>query len=298
MRVAVAGASSVVGRCAVPGLESAGHEVVSLDRLLGRLGDRSGRPAFDVEAMAAAMRGCDALVSLSPRVPRGSATLRAGAWRTHDLLRSEGVQSLVAAARVAGVRRVVQQSVSVLYADQGQEWITERSPLCVTTATEPASVGELAVQGYASTCRSAVILRVGLVLGDSGLARWLLRAVSQGRPIGFGAPEGYTHVIHSDDVGSAVLAGLEAPSGTYNVGASPVRRAELVDGYAAAVGRGRGHFAGPLRARLAGGRMEPLTRSLRVSSALFATATGWAPRRDTFDVSWLEAAGMPTLVPR
>ena len=134
---------------------------------------------------------------------------------------------------------------------------------------------------------------MGLVLGDSGLSRWLLRGVADGRPIGFGAPDGFTHVIHSDDVGSAVVAALDAPSGTYNVGASPVRRAELIDGHAAAVGRRRGEFVGPLRARLAGGRMEPLARSLRVGSAQFSRATGWTPRRDTFDVSWLEAAGVP-----
>jgi nucleoside-diphosphate-sugar epimerase len=276
----------------MPTLEAAGHELVALDRHLGRVG-RSGRPVLDVEAVAESMRGCDALVSLSPRAPRGSTSLRPGVWRSHDLLCSEGVRCLVSAARVAGVRRVVQQSVSVLYADQGQEWITERSPLCVTTATEPASMGELAVQDYASTCRSGVILRMGLVLGDSGLSRWLLRGVAHGRPIGFGAPDGFTHVIHSDDVGSAVLAGLAALSGTYNVGASPARRADVVDGHAAAVGRRRGEFVGPLRARLAGDRMEPLARSLRVSSDQFSRATGWAPRRDTFDVSWLEAAGVP-----
>jgi len=275
----------------MPTLEAAGHDVVALDRHLGRAG-RFGRPVLDVDAVAGAMRGCDALVSLSPRAPRGS-TLRPGVWRYHDLLCSDGVRCLVTAARVAGVRRVVQQSVSVLYADQGQEWITERSPLCVTTATEPASMGELAVQDYASACRFGVILRMGLVLGDSGLSRWLLRGVAQGRPIGFGAPDGFTHVIHSDDVGSAVLAGLDAPSGTYNVGAAPVRRADVVDGHAAAVGRRRGEFVGPLRARLAGDRMEPLARSLRVSSARFSRDTGWFPRRDTFDVSWVEAAGLP-----
>ncbi|HET6563394.1 MAG TPA: NAD-dependent epimerase/dehydratase family protein [Marmoricola sp.] len=278
MRVAVAGAQTVVGRCAVPGLRAAGHEVVDLGRSVSAL--------LDVETMTGAMRGCDALVNLSAQLPVGAAARWKHSWRTHDLLRSEGVRSLVAAARAAGVRRVVQQSVSFVYADQGEEWVTERSPLCVTAATEPASVGEAVVQEFASPCRTGVVLRMGFVLGDSKLTRWSLRAAAHGRPVGFGEPDGFIHVIHSDDVADAVDAALTVPSGVFNVGAEPVRRGLLVDGYAAAVGRSGGGF---VRSRLAGRRLEPLTRSLRVSSSCFNRETGWAPGRPEFDLSWLTA---------
>ena len=282
MRIAVAGADSVVGRCAVPGLEAAGHEVVRLGRGL--------RSILDVDASSAAMRGCDALVNLSAQIPVGPSARWQRAWRTHDLLRSEGVRRLVTAARAAGVRRVIQQSVSFVYADQGEEWVTEESPVCVTCATEPASVGELAVQDFGSTCRSGVVLRMGLVVGDSTLSRWSLQAAGAGRPVGLGSPEGYIHVIHSDDVAGVLDAALGVPSGVYNVGAEPVRRGDLVAGYAAAVGRERGTFVGPLMSRFAGKRLEPLGRSLRVSSELFEGRTGWTPRRHTFDANWLDAA--------
>ena len=53
---------------------------------------------------------------------------------------------------------------------------------------------------------------------------------------GSGDPQGWTHLVHTDDVGSAVLAALHASSGVYNVGAAPVRRQDLVDGYAEVVG--------------------------------------------------------------
>lgn len=290
MRVAVAGVESVVGRCAVPGLAAAGHELV----LLGR----DGTSLLDVEATSAAMRGCDALVNLSAQIPVGAAARWQRAWRTHDLLRSEGVRSLVVAARAAGVRRVVQQSVSFVYADHGQDWVTEESPVCVTCATEPASVGELAVQDFASTCRSGVVLRMGLVIGDSTLSRWSLRAAAAGRPVGLGSPDGYAHIIHSDDVAGAVDAALGVPSGVYNVGAEPVRRSELAAGYAAAAGRDRATFVGPVRARLGGKRMEPLARSLRVSSDRFVGRTGWSPGRDTFDRGWLDAARVPVAASR
>lgn len=288
MRVAVAGADSVVGRCAVPALEAAGHEVVRLGRGVGAL--------LDVDATSVAMRGCDALVNLSAQIPVGASARWRRSWRTHDLLRSEGARRLVVAARAAGVRRVVQQSVSFVYADQGEDWVTEESPVCVTSATEPTSEGELAVQDFASTCRVGVVLRMGLVLGDSGLSRWSLRAAASGRPVGLGSPDGFVHVIHSDDVGGAVDAALTVPSGLYNVGAEPVRRGDLVAGYASAVGLERGAFLGPLRSRVGGSRLEPLARSLRVSSDRFAGVAGWTPSRHTFDDEWLDAARTPAAV--
>jgi len=184
----------------------------------------------------------------------------------------------------------VQQSVSYVYADQGEDWVVEGSPLCVTTATEPASVGEMAVQDFSALCRVGVVLRMGLVIGASPLTQWAMRAAAHGRPIGLGSPEGFIHLLHSDDVASAVHAALGATSGVYNVGAVPVRRREFVDGCAAAVGRDHGTFLGPVSARLRGNRLEPLGRSLRVSSAHFTEVTGWTPHRDRFDVSWFDAA--------
>ncbi|MDX6325963.1 MAG: hypothetical protein QOK15_2317 [Nocardioidaceae bacterium] len=240
--------------------------------------------------------GCDALVVMATPFPVGLAARLPRGWRGHDRSCSEDVRLLVAAAREAGVRRVVQHSFSFLYADQGDDWVTEDSPLCVTTATEPASVGELVVQDYASSCRTGVVLRMGLVIGDSSFTRWSLRAASHGRPIGSGSAEGFAHVIHSDDVGPAVVAALDVPSGVYNVGAQPVRRRHLVEAHAAAVGRSSLGFLGPVTTWLAGRHAEPLARSVRVSSARFSSSTGWAPRREVLDPSWFDAARSP-LVP-
>jgi nucleoside-diphosphate-sugar epimerase len=243
----------------------------------------------DVGWLTEAVRGSDAVVNLAAQIPFGPRLLTTRAWRGHDLVRSEGTRLLVEAAQIAGVRRVVHQSASFVYADQGAEWVTEESPVCVTAATEPASVGELVVQGYASTCRTGVVLRMGLVVGDSALSRWSLRAAAEGRPVGVGDPEGFVHVIHSDDVGPAVLAALQAPSGIYNVGAEPVLRSEFAAGCAAAAGRRSAAFFGAVRTRVGGRRLEPLARSLRVSSARFRTTTGWAPRHDRFAVDWFDA---------
>jgi nucleoside-diphosphate-sugar epimerase len=254
VRVALAGACAVVDECG-PALVAAGHEVVPL---------RSGT----------ALEGCDALVNLF--------SVGSGDGRAADL---------VQAARAAGVRRFVQRSVSLMYADQGPEWITERSPLCVTSLTESASMDEVAVQTFVSPCREGVVLRMGLVLGDLGTTRSWLRA-SMLRRTPAGRDDCFAHVLHVEDVAPAVNAALEAPSGIYNVGAAPVRRSELEESCLSAFGR---------RALRSGWRprqLEPMTRSLRVSSTAFMGTTGWAPRREVFDPSWLHAAFAPPLALR
>ena len=282
MRVAVAGAGSAVGCCAVPWLRESGHEVVSLGRTM--------RSLLDVERMTTLLEGCDVALHLTPPEPPGfSAAAWSRDWRLRDLTLTVGVQRLLDAARAAGVRRVVAQSASLVYADQGEEWITEGSPVCVTSATEPASEGELAVQEFAAEpCHTGVILRMGQLVGDCSHTEDSLRNASRGKAVAVGEPEGYVHLIHSDDVGPAIEAALTIGSGVYNVGADPVRRAELADSLAAAVGRDRGAFLGPLRRRLGGDRIEPLQRSLRVSSREFITASGWMPRRNALDATWFD----------
>ena len=197
-------ADPVVGRCAVPALDGAGHEVVDVGP------DRVGRSSTST-AMARPARAATRWSTSPPRCRSGSAPRWRRAWRAHDLLALRGrPRLLVGRGRGAGVRRVVQQSVSFVYADQGEDWVTEESPVCVTSATEPASVGELAVQDFA-VARAAPAWCCGwaCVIGDCGLTRWSLRAAARGRPVGAGSPDGYVHVIHSDDVGTAVVAALD-----------------------------------------------------------------------------------------
>ncbi len=299
VRVAVTGATGVLGTSAVDALVTAGHEVVGLARspekaaLLEARGATAVRAGLaDHDALVRLFDGADAVCNLATHVPVGWAAARPGAWRGNDRLRTEGVRRIVAAAREAGVRRIVQESISLLYADHAEDWVTEDSSLDITPATEPASVAEAQVQEYLCGSRAGVVLRFGLVVGDDPMTRWQLRSARRGRPVGLGKPEGWLHPVHTDDVGTAVLAALTAPSGVYNVGAEPVRRSAYVEAYAEAAGRQEGRFVGPLLARLAGTRFEPLARSLRVSSERFTAATGWTPRHERFDASWLRSSAV------
>jgi len=299
MKVAVTGATGVIGTSAVRALVTARHDVVGLARtpdkaaVLRELGaDSASTSLFDGDGLIEMFGGCDAVCNFATHVPVGYGAVWPRAWREHDRLRTEGVLRVLEAARQAGVRRVVQESASFIYAGNGDGWITEDSPLGINRATEPVSVGESHVQQFQCGSRRGVVLRFGTIVGNDALTRRLLRSVRIGRPVAIGSPGSWAHVVHTDDLGTAVVAALDAPSGVYNVGAEPVLWDDCVQGFAQAVGKTSSDFLGPLLRRLAGPRAEPLTRSLRVSSDHFMAQTGWAPRRPTFGPSWFDVATM------
>jgi nucleoside-diphosphate-sugar epimerase len=303
VKVAVTGATGVLGTSAVTALLAAGHEVTALTRTPEKAAAVAALGATPVittladhAGLVAMFTGADAVCSLATRIPVGLTALRPGAWRHNDRLRTEGVRRVVAAAREAGVRRFVQESVSFLYADHGDDWVTESAPLDIAPATEPATVAEAQVQDYACDSRTGVVLRLGMIVGDDAMTRWQFRNAARGRAIGLGRPNGWLHAVHTDDLGGAVVAALQAPSGVYNVGAEPVLRREYVKAFAEAAGREAVGFLGPVLTRVAGARTEPLTRSLRVSSHHFTASTGWTPQRAKFDVGWLDTVRSPRTV--
>jgi nucleoside-diphosphate-sugar epimerase len=297
VRTVLTGGTGVIGRAAVTALLDAGHDVVVVTRspagaaVVADLGAQPLRgDVLDLDSLTRAYEDADAVVNLATKIPVGRSAMLPGAWRPNVRLRTTGVANVVEAARRAGVRRVVQESVSVLYADQGDDWVTEQSPVDITPMTEPAAVGESLVQDYSCGSRVGVVLRFGSIVGDDPQTRYLLRATAAGRAIGIGHPSDWAHVIHTDDLGGAVLSALHAPSGVYNVGAEPVQRHDLVQGYADAVQVETGSFLGAWGRWCTGARLEPLSRSLRVSADHFAAQTGWRATRTKFDVGWLDQA--------
>ncbi|HLR85267.1 MAG TPA: NAD(P)-dependent oxidoreductase [Nocardioidaceae bacterium] len=294
MKVFVTGATGVMGRAVTSALHAAGHQVVGLARHPERttvLESMNVQPApgslFDQQSLAEAMAGCDVVCNMATHVPVSTTGLRPRAWRVNDRIRSEGSRIVAAAARDAGVPRLVQESVSFLYADAGDDWITESSPIEVTRVAEPVVLAETHAQAFSDASRDAVVLRFGNIIGDDALTRRRLARARAGHAIGMGNPDSWTHVIHTEDVGSAVLAALTAPTGIYNVGATPIRRGQLAAAYAEAAEQEDYSFYPRLVVKLGGERVEWMTRSQRVSSEHYARAAGWKPARDEFDVNWL-----------
>lgn len=297
MRVFVTGATGVLGRATITSLLEQGHEVTGLVRtpekraVVESLGASSAHAdRLDLASMTTALQDFDGVCNLVTSMPVGLRAMWRGAWKANDRLRIEGSHTVMAAAKAAGVRRLVQESVSFMYADGGDDWITESSPLAVTSATEPAAIAECNAGRFDCKSRRSVVLRFGNLVGDDAMTRWRLTQARSGRPIGIGDPAGWAHVVHPEDAGSAVAAALEAPGGLYNVGADPVRRADMVAVFAEAAGRPRLGFLPKGVVKVAGEGLEPLTRSHRISSASLHATTGWLPRHGIFEVSWLHDA--------
>ena len=287
----------MLGRAAVAALVHDGHQVTGAARSAAKaldleaLGAASAEVSvFDQPALTAALAGFDAVANLATHMPVGIAGILPGAWKLNDRLRVEGSKIVTQAAYDAGVRRLVQESVSFLYADAGDEWITEDSTLSVTRSLDPAAVAEANAMQLACKSRQPVVLRFGHVVGDDASTRWRLAQARAGRPIGLGDPRGWAHLVHPEDAGAAVSSAMDAPGGVYNVGAEPIRREDMTQVFARAVGRDHLGFMPSLLVKVGGDRLAPMTRSHRVSSDRLHEATGWKPLHDTFTESWLTGA--------
>jgi len=246
---------------------------------------------FDGDTLVIGMRGCDAVCNLATHIPVGNAAAMPGAWRTNNKIRSVGSSVIATAAIEAGVERFVQESLSFLYADQGDEIITEEFPIDVTRAAEPVVLAETNAARFASEGRSSAVLRFGLIAGNDGNSRLKLKRAATEKPIGMGPRDGWCHVIHPDDLGDAVAAAIVAPGGIYNVGAAPIRREDLNDEFAFAAGRSEAKYYPKLALSIVGEKLELLTRSQRVSSQKLTDLTGWKPLHESFSADWLAGHG-------
>jgi nucleoside-diphosphate-sugar epimerase len=296
VKIFLTGASGVMGRSSIEALHRAGHDVVGLARTretAEAIAAAGATPClgdiYDRTALTAGMRGCDAVANLATKVPVGPGALRPGSLKKIDRIRLHGSRIVAECAGRAGVGRIVQQSLSFVYADHGDEWIDEHSPVDVTRATEPVVVAEDNLKAFADEGGTSVSLRFGLITGDDPNTAWLFRRAAAGRSIGLGDEASWMHVVHPDDVGTAVVHALTAPGGVYNVGAEPVQRRDYVDTIAHAAGRrSGGHFLPPWVVRLGAEKLEILVRSQRVSSQLFADRTGWHPSHPKLTPEWFD----------
>ena len=117
MRVLVAGATGAIGRPLVRTLLERGHDVVGVarsddnERLLRKLGATPRRAdLFDARALARAAEGAEVVIRAATHIPTRGRGTRAE-WATNDRIRRDGTRALLAAAREAGARRFVQESI-------------------------------------------------------------------------------------------------------------------------------------------------------------------------------------------
>jgi nucleoside-diphosphate-sugar epimerase len=293
MRVFVAGATGVVGKRAVTLLVRAGHEVSAAARTAEKAAELHGagaRPVtvdlFDAASVGVAVAGHDAVCNLTTHIPPMSRAALPGAWTENTRIRREVSRNLVDAAMRAGAGRFVQESVSFLYADHGDHWITEEEPLDLPAFARAVEDAEAAVGRFAAAGGAGVALRFGLFYGPDGhMTAGTIALVRRGLAP-FVGPRRYVSSIATDDAASAVAAALELPAGAYNVvDDDPVTHAEYVASLAGALGI-RPPRVLPGGFAVALGRAGPLSRSQRVANRRLRDASGWTPRWPSVREGW------------
>ena len=193
-RILVTGGTGVLGRAVTPLLAADGHEV--------HAPNHEDLDLFDPEEVEEAVAGMDAVMHLATRIPKLERMEEREAWRENDRLRTEGAHLLVGAALAAAVDTFVFPSIALFYPDDGRA--DEDTPLAdVPPPMRSALVAEDETARFAAAGHRGVSLRLGLLDGPG---------TGNDEPItAFGA------TISSIDAARALVAGLGAPSGIYNV---------------------------------------------------------------------------------
>ncbi|MFG1908418.1 NAD-dependent epimerase/dehydratase family protein [Kribbella sp. NPDC048928] len=220
MRIFLAGASGVVGRQAIPALLAAGHDVVGLGR-----GQQSCDTiaALGAEPVIGDVYDADGLAELvraaRPDVVMHQLTdLGAGDRTANARLRMVGTRNLVDAAQAAGVRRMVAQSISWVYAP-GTDPAAEDTPLDPDSAPGRHGTVEAVatLESAVAELPEWVVLRYGTLYGPG---TWYERGglMAQAAEAGkLPATADVSSFLHVEDAASAAVEALSWPSGAVNI---------------------------------------------------------------------------------
>jgi nucleoside-diphosphate-sugar epimerase len=311
MRVFLAGASGTIGPPLISRLVADDHQVFAMTRSEAkreRLAELGAEPvvadAFDPSGLTAGMGEArpDVVINHLTDLSGAFSSARPGkAFAGNDRLRAEGGPNVSAAARAAGARRLVAQSVAFFYAPEGSLVKSESDPLYVD-APKPGDRSVGAVAALERTVTDAadldgVVLRFGFWYGagtayapDGAIARLVAK---RRYPI-VGDGSAIYSFVHIDDVVEATVAALDSPPGVYNVtDDDPARAAEWMPAYAEALGAPPPRRFPRLAVRLAMGRFaEFMVTGVRgASNEKAKRELGWTPRHTTWRTGFQEALG-------
>ncbi len=295
MKIFVAGATGVVGWRSVRELVGAGHDVSGLARTPEKAAVLTGLGAapvtFDVldpDAVRAHVGRFDTVVNLLTHIPRMSKSPLPGAFKENDRLRAEASMHLSHAA-LEGGGRYIQESITFVYLDQGDGWVTEDTPREASGFVGAVNAAENNAFAVSDQGGTGVVLRFAqFYSADSHHTVDAVKYARRGVAAVPGKPDSYWTYIYADDAARAVVAALDVPSGIYNIAEDePSTRRDGAAALAAALGK-RKVRTGPagLLARVPSAKVSVLTRSSRVSNAKFKQATGWAPQVPSQRQGW------------
>lgn len=294
MKIFLTGGTGVVGTRALPELVAAGHDVTAVARTVAKadlVRSLGGQPIsvdlFDADAVRAAVAVHEVVVNLATSIPPIAKAARGSAWATNERLRSEASNHLVDGALAAGASRYVQESIAFPYRDRGDQWIDED---CLVDHCGPftgAGAAEAAAARFADDGTGVALRFAQFYAPDSTHTKAANATVRRRINPFLGDPGGYTSFIHAEDAGTAVVAALRAPSGTYNVGDDePLTRAEAGEVVADALGVKRPHALPRVVRAVSPTSAKLLMKSLRVSNSRFKAATEWSPDHPSIRGAW------------
>jgi 2-alkyl-3-oxoalkanoate reductase len=309
MRVFVAGASGAIGRPLLPQLIAAGHEVTGTTRTeegAETIRAAGARPAIcdalDAQALHAAVieAGPEVVVHQLTALPQRFDPRDKEIYAPTNRLRSEGTRTLLDAARAAGARRMICQSIAFAYAPGPQPEVKDEDAPLALGAPPPfgdavRTIDEMERAVVGADGLEGLVLRYGWFYGpgtyyadDGSMAADVRR---RRFPI-IGKGTGLFSFVHVDDAASATVAAVErGASGIYNiVDDDPAPQREWLPVYAEAIGAKK-----PLRvpvwiARLVVGKIAAVASvQPGASNGKAKRELGWEPRWTSWRQGFREA---------
>jgi nucleoside-diphosphate-sugar epimerase len=178
MKIFLAGAGGAIGRRLTPLLRGAGHAVAGTTRSKDKaaaIADLGAEPVvvdvFDSEALARAVKAAapDVLMHQLTDLPFAPGTPRYDeALERNSRLRVAGTRNLADAAKAAGVRRMISQSIAFVYApasgvrvetdpldvSAGRRLICRKASCCVTAISTARAPGTWRRSAQSRRCTS------------------------------------------------------------------------------------------------------------------------------------------------
>lgn len=291
--MAVLGANGFVGRAVVAALAQGGQDV----RAVVRPGSaRPFSPDLDVHEVTAgdwarALEGCEQVVHLIARTHRLGEHPGAETELAYRVVNVDLTRAVLAAARTAGVGRIVYMSSVKAMGESRERPYSEEDeprPLDAYGRTKLAAEELVVASGLAS-----VVLRPPLVHGPgaAGNVARLLQAVQCGLPLPLGRAHALRSLIAVTNLGDAVrhVVASEQAQGTYLVAdPEPISVRGLVEALAVGCGRPPRLVPVPVPLLRAAGRVagradevERLVLPLVLDTTRIRTELGWVPPLST-----------------
>lgn len=220
MKILVVGSTGVLGRHTIPRLVENGHQVKALVRsgnqkhffqeqgIETAVGD-----ILDKDSLDKAIQGCEAAIHIATAIPKSGSQ----DWDLNDRIRREGTKNLLEVSEKYKIKKYIQQSITLLYGEHGQEIVNETTPLNPARFIQSAfDMEEMVRASNLNWC----ILRGGSFygIGTNREDEWR-KSAKQGKLIIPKDGNDLISLIHVADMAQAIVCAIQnAPSQSiYNI---------------------------------------------------------------------------------